>query len=294
MPHGPWSYLPSGVRYSSPDIAGDDGGAGDGRVRLAQERHLEQVGYTDRLIGETLDAMAASKLYDDALLVVTADHGVSFTPDAQGRGMGSVQKAGDEVLWVPLFIKEPGQSAGRVDDRNWEQVDLLPTVADLAGMTVPWRVDGVSAVQGTRDRADKRYHDLPSKRATVPGPANFAEVLRGSAGRSPRLANPRPELMGKPVDEVPVAAVRDGPSVANADAFGEVDPASGTIPALVWGTVPSSIKDGTLLAVAVNGRVGAVTQVTEPDGAGLRFAALVTDESLFRTGANNVSVLVVK
>ncbi|GFJ94756.1 hypothetical protein Prum_083980 [Phytohabitans rumicis] len=28
MPHGPWSYLPSGVRYSSPDLPNDDNGAG--------------------------------------------------------------------------------------------------------------------------------------------------------------------------------------------------------------------------------------------------------------------------
>ncbi|WP_371871332.1 sulfatase-like hydrolase/transferase [Phytohabitans rumicis] len=250
------------------------------------------MAYTDRLLGETIAAMEASKLYEDALFVVTADHGVSFTPDAQGRGMGAVQKAGDEVLWVPLFIKEPRQAAGRVDDRNWEHVDLLPTVADLAGVTVPWKTDGISAVRETRERVDKRYHDVPSKPVTVPGPANFAEVLRGSAGRPAALAQPRADLIGTPAAALPAAGSRTASAtVSNADDFRAVDLASGTIPALVYGTVPSSVPAGTLLAVAVNGRIAAVTQVAKPDKEGHRFGALITDESVFRTGENQVDVI---
>jgi arylsulfatase A-like enzyme len=51
-------------------------------------------------------------------------------------------------MWVPLFIKEPGQRAAKVDDHNWEHVDLLPTLADYAGVRLPWPVDGRSALRG--------------------------------------------------------------------------------------------------------------------------------------------------
>jgi arylsulfatase A-like enzyme len=39
-------------------------------------------------------------------------------------------------MWVPLFIKAVDQHDGRVDDRNWQHVDLLPTLADYAKVKV--------------------------------------------------------------------------------------------------------------------------------------------------------------
>ena len=56
-------------------------------------------------------------------------------------------------------------------------------------------------------------------------------------------------------------------TVAHLGAFDHVDPAAGELPALVWGTVPRQVPDGTLLAVAVNGRIGAVVPVVPKDRA---------------------------
>ncbi|MCM0679051.1 sulfatase, partial [Micromonospora phytophila] len=61
-------------------------------------------------------------------------------------------------------------------------------------------------------------------------------------------------------------------------------------PAAVWGDVPDRVPDGTLLAVAVNGRVGAVVPVVPRDAGGRRFAALLADDRLFRAGANRLDV----
>ncbi|MFI6820896.1 sulfatase-like hydrolase/transferase [Micromonospora sp. NPDC050187] len=273
MPHSPWAYLPSGARYEAPDDLPDDGA---GWAELGRQRHLAQLGYTDRLIGETLRTLRATGLYDRALLVVTADHGVSFTTGSQGRGMDAIRDAPDEVAWVPTFVKEPGQRAGRVDDRNWEHVDLLPTVADLARVRLPGRVDGRSARQEARERADKRFYDRPGQPLTLPGGV--------PAPPPPPVPHP---LVGTTVDDPPTGGtVR----VADLDAFRAVDPAAGRLPALVWGTVPDRVPDGTLLAVAVNGRVGAVVPVVSPDPGGRRFAALLTDDTLFRAGPNRLDV----
>jgi hypothetical protein len=62
------------------------------------------------------------------------------------------------------------------------------------------------------------------------------------------------------------------------------------LPALVYGTVPESVRSGTLLAFAVNGRIGAVAPVVPPDPGGHRFAALLPDESLFTPGRNTLQV----
>jgi hypothetical protein len=79
--------------------------------------------------------------------------------------------------------------------------------------------------------------------------------------------------------------------VANASAFADVQPGSGKLPALVYGTAPKSVRNGTPLAVVVNGKVGAVVRASAADEAGRRFGALITDESLFREGANEVAIL---
>ncbi|MFV2011379.1 MULTISPECIES: sulfatase-like hydrolase/transferase [unclassified Micromonospora] len=286
MPHAPWSYLPSGVRYEAPE---DFPNEGAGWVELARQRHLAQLGYTDGLIGQTLAALRSSGRYDDALLVVTADHGVSFTLGEQGRGMGAVRAAPAEVLWVPTFVKEPGQQAGRVDDRNWEHVDLLPTIAAHAGIDLPFEVDGRCGSCPPRERADKQFRDVPGQPVTVPGPATFTALTTGQAG--PPLPAPLvPELVGRAVAELPVTDDGDRATISNADSYTDVDPASGNLPALAYGELPDRVTTGAPLAVAVNGRIATVVPAMAPDAEGRRFAALITDESLWRPGDNRVEI----
>nr|MDT0657440.1 sulfatase-like hydrolase/transferase [Micromonospora sp. DSM 115978] len=286
LPHSPWNYLPSGVRYESAPAMSNDG---DGWVSLAYQRHLAQVEYTDRLVGQTLTALEESGLYDEALVVLTADHGVSFTPGVQGRSTEAVRRSPAEVLWVPTFVKAPGQRAGVVDDRNWEHVDLLPTVAELAGVSIPWRMDGVSGLAAARDRVDKRYHDEPDNPLDIPGPATFAAITAGRGGPVLPPA-PLPELVGRTVTDLPVTESGGPVTVTNLGEYAEIDPDTGRLPALVYGTVPGRMPDGTALAVAVNGRIAAVTRVVAPDPEGRRFAALLPDESLFTAGANQVEI----
>ncbi|WBB70882.1 sulfatase-like hydrolase/transferase [Micromonospora sp. WMMD812] len=273
MPHSPWAFLPSGARYDAPDDLPNDG---SGWVELARQRHLAQLGYTDRLIGETLRTLRATGLYDQATVVVTADHGVSFKPGFQGRGLDAINAAPGEVAWVPMFVKEPGQRAGRVDDRNWEHVDLLPTVADEAGIRLPWRVDGRSARSAPRPAGQKHFYDRPAEPITIPD----------GVPAPPPLPAPHP-LVGTVVGQRPGGG---SARVADLAAFHATDPDTGTLPALVWGTVPDQVPDGTLLAVAVNGRVGAVVPVVPPDAGGRRFAALLADDRLFHAGQNQLDV----
>ncbi|MFG3697150.1 sulfatase-like hydrolase/transferase [Micromonospora sp. NPDC047620] len=273
MPHSPWAYLPSGSRYDAPEDLPNDG---DGWVELAHRRHLAQLGYTDRLIGETLRTLRERGLYDEALLVVTADHGVSFTKGAQGRGMDALRAAPDEVAWVPMFVKTPGQRAGRVDDRNWQHVDLLPTIADEAAIRLPWRVDGRSAREAPRAETGKVFYDRPGEPTPIPG----------GVPTPPAPPAPHP-LVGTAVGDRPNGGTA---RVAGLSGFRAVDPDTGRLPAAVWGDVPDEVPSGTLLAVAVNGRVGAVVPVVPRDAGGRRFAALVADDRLFHAGANRLDV----
>lgn len=78
----------------------------------------------------------------DAVVVITADHGESFEHGYLFNHRGSL---GDGVLHVPLLIRGAGLAAGR-SDALVGLVDVLPTVAALAGWELPGPVHGSSLV----------------------------------------------------------------------------------------------------------------------------------------------------
>jgi arylsulfatase A-like enzyme len=317
LPHRPWRSLPSGLRYPEPPrtfglaTRGASWGAEPAWTRLALERHRLQLAWADRLLGEVLTTLRASGLYERALVVVTADHGISFQPGTHPRVIGRDSAPG--IMWVPLFVKEPGQGRPRVDDRNWEHVDLLPTLAGHARVDVPWPVDGRSALGPPRTTATKRFFtrlrpDEPPQVVTVDGPPDQAAALRGGLPARPSVrprlgAEPgrgldrlglRPDLVGRSLAELKVRQGGGPPAtVEGLDAFANVRPSRGEVPALVAGRPPPGTPAGTLLALALNGRVATVAEVA-PEGRDrtLRFAGMLGGDG-FVAGANRLEVLVV-
>ncbi len=63
---------------------------------------VDQLGYMDRVIGETLARLKERDKYDSSMIVITADHGWRFDPTARGRDV-------ETMTHVPLFIKFPHQ-----------------------------------------------------------------------------------------------------------------------------------------------------------------------------------------
>jgi hypothetical protein len=297
LPHVPWTYLPDGTRYQSARGLPVDG---PWWARLAQQRYTAQLRYTDALLGETLGTMRSTGLYDDALVVLTSDHGLRLTPGVGGgdpgagdRRLGPDGIGAEELAWVPLFVKAPGQVDGRVDDRNWQHVDLLPTIAEHAGVEVPWPVDGTSGLAAERTGTDKTFVSELDDRRVLDGDALFARILSAPHAYPPVPPAPLPELVGTAVAGHPVVEGRSRAEVEEAGWFDDVDLDGGTVPALVSGTVPEEVAEGTPLAIAVNGRIGAVVPVVAEAGGVRRFAGLVEDATLFRPGANRLELFLV-
>ena len=316
MPHQPWHWLPDGKKYRD---------HGDGRnangwttepwpPALTHQRHLMQTGEVDRMIGQIMQRLQEQGMWDDTLFVVTADHGMSFIPNEFARRIASPNNA-DQVLWVPLFIKEPSQEHGRVTDQNWEHVDLVPTMADILGIRVPWKVDGVSqAGDGNpRTRSEKWFFSKPGERQVFPGPENQAKVLRGITDRMIKPGNGYlgwfqfgrfADLVGKRPAQVGVEPAAGGS--AKVDRLGDfrgVDPGGGTVPAMVAGQV--SLAPGAparpAVAVAVNGVIGGVSELfkevrddqgSQPKGPRDKFAAMAPD-TLFKKGDNRLELFLV-
>ncbi len=144
LPHSPWQYLPSGRRYSvRPAPAwGSDEVWTDNQAAVDQswQRHLLQLGYADRVLGGLVSRLRATGLYDRALIVVTADHGVSFRAGQKRRPLSSANL--QDIAYVPLFVKLPGQKHGRVVRAPARTIDILPTIARELRVSVPWSLDG--------------------------------------------------------------------------------------------------------------------------------------------------------
>jgi arylsulfatase A-like enzyme len=106
-------------------------------------RYWGYVSYIDRQIQRVLAALKANGQEDNTIVVFTSDHG-----DMVGQH-GSIYKlthnAYDTLMKVPCMIRWPARiKPGQVHTSLASNVDLMPTLLDLAGVTVPDGVDGRS------------------------------------------------------------------------------------------------------------------------------------------------------
>ncbi len=98
--------------------------------------------YWDYHLGQFLDRLEAEGLLDNALIVLTSDHGQMFGEHGKWVHRNSLY---EEVLRVPLFIHYPGTApAGMVVDTPVFTADIMPTILDLAGLPIPPKMDGKS------------------------------------------------------------------------------------------------------------------------------------------------------
>jgi arylsulfatase A-like enzyme len=95
----------------------------------------------DRSLGDLFAALRARDLYDNALIVVTSDHGEAFGEHGRFRHNASVH---EDQVWVPLIVKYPRTVVGDVVERTVSTTDVLPTVLDVLGIRRALQVHGRS------------------------------------------------------------------------------------------------------------------------------------------------------
>ncbi len=104
-----------------------------------------EVRFTDAHVGRLLDVLKQRGLYDETLVVFTSDHGEDLC-DRPSNWIGHTKTLNEEVVRVPLLIKPPRLRSGRKERRAHSLIDLMPTIATLAGIEVPagYSMDGVA------------------------------------------------------------------------------------------------------------------------------------------------------
>ena len=93
--------------------------------------YAASVRHADERVGELLE-----RVPDDALVIVTADHGEALFEHGQ---VGHEPALYDELLRVPLLIRPPGgiDGEGKRVDTQVRHIDVAPTVLDYAGVAFP-------------------------------------------------------------------------------------------------------------------------------------------------------------
>jgi hypothetical protein len=146
-------------------------------VTQGQQRHLFQSLVTDRLIGELLDRLEALDRLDQSLVVVVSDHGSSYWP-GQSRRLLEDHAHPEDILRVPLFVKAPGQQVGRIDDRRAHTIDVLPTVAEILGVAIPWQIDGRSVLgEESTSRSTRTSYTESGRALDFSGDLDVSESL---------------------------------------------------------------------------------------------------------------------
>ena len=281
FPHAPWQYLPSGRRYRRtakepiPGLASEVSLPTPWLAHQAQQRHLLQVGYTDMLLGRLMARLRDNGMYDRSLIVVAADHGLSFRQREDRRAVTPANA--QDIAPVPLFVKEPGQKNGSVSDAWVRNIDVFPTIARAAGVKAP-RGIAARSLTGPGAPTDRRSVRVAMRRGGAQG--TVGEILRVSGAEFARRQNlvlaekltlfgagddaglyrigPHRELVGKRVREVAVARPTGvAANVQQTEELARVAPDSVFMPANITGKIlrggpPDTQRD---VAVAVNGRI---------------------------------------
>lgn len=319
LPHVPWHLTADGHPYlyssdASLQFPGFDGvwtsqvAADAARVRLAS-----QAGFADSTVRSLIEHLRTVGLWDDAIVVVVADHGISLRPGSRTRG---IEAGVHDLIGVPLFVHVPDSGSRadkpRIDDRPAQTVDIVPTIADLLDVRLPWPVDGISLL-GDQIVTKRSAPTQPLALGEIGGATTLTQVrvadhlswlleagrdVAGTAGPNGERdqlfgrLGPNPDLLGAAAtgiaDLEPVEVDLDFPDRA---AFDRVD-LVGELPLHVVGHIEGA-EPGSSVVIIVNERVAGVAETFADSQHPARFTALL-DSGAFHPGSNLVRFAVLR
>jgi iduronate 2-sulfatase len=119
-------------------------------AREVLQSYYASISFADAQVGRILDALEATGLDKNTIVLFTSDHGYHMGEHGHYQKTTLFENATN----VPLVIAGPGVKAkGKASSSPAEMVDFYPTLAELCGLTPPPHVSGVSLVPVLKDPA---------------------------------------------------------------------------------------------------------------------------------------------
>ncbi|HEY6629207.1 MAG TPA: sulfatase-like hydrolase/transferase [Acidimicrobiia bacterium] len=304
FPHHPWLVTAdgqlTGVTYS-PGSEGDGWGMDNWLIGQGYQRHLLQAQYSDTILGQSIDRLKQEGVYDDALVIVLADHGVTIRAGTENERTMTPDTVGT-IAAVPLFVKYPsgfpGVEPGTIDDIRAETMDIMPTIAEVVGITVPWDMDGFSLLD-PESRATRTESVMIGKQGTVNFGVSGKEKLDAAAEKEEWFPDGDPWSLTPPGwSEWPGRSLadldaRDVPEISiKLEQQGLLDDLGQNpevLPTFLSGrvTLDEAATGSEIVVIAVDGVVRAVTRTFDPTSQSAKFQVMIAPEWLHQ-GSNDV------
>ncbi|WP_310830025.1 LTA synthase family protein [Paenibacillus pedocola] len=102
--------------------------------------YLTAINYTDYAVGTLIDGLKQQGLWDNTVLVLYGDHfGLQpqdVPPEQVEEALGTPYDSRISRFNIPLIVHVPGMTQGQTVERTGGQLDILPTVANLLGVSL--------------------------------------------------------------------------------------------------------------------------------------------------------------
>ncbi len=112
-----------------------------------EQRHRQRAYYCanvtmiDEKVGQILESLERNGYLDNSVIIFTSDHGDCLTD----HGHSQKWTMYDLITKIPLIVWSPGRfPAGHVVDALCQQMDLGPTILDLAGIETPQTMEAIT------------------------------------------------------------------------------------------------------------------------------------------------------
>jgi hypothetical protein len=303
VPHRPWSFTPDLHKYYGPRFLGDLNPATGDLPKDYYQRYLYQLTAVDRLVDAMITRMQAAGLWEKSLVMITADHGISFEPGLEQRATDfSNPGQVTDLYTIPMFIKMPFQKTGTVDDCAVTNLDLLPTLLEVTGVKTSLQMEGESLVDNCPQRELRAMTTLKESRML----ASSFELVRA---RSDRYAQWLPregpvqkiagelsaqEILGTTLKTVPSTGVVATWTSAFSSQFDDIKPGVTELaPTFIFGTIDvrDNIPSTTDGLVLIDGKVAGVINELSGVGPGEIEYQVLLDYTLLTPGKRVASLV---
>ena len=131
----------------------------DQDVLQARATYYGMMSEVDFHIGRLIAYLKEAGSYDNTLVVFTSDHGEQLGDHWQFSKFGYF----DQSFHVPLIVRTPETGGkcvrGRRVDEFTESVDVMPTILDCLGISIPRQCDGKSLMLFCRGETPTNWRD---------------------------------------------------------------------------------------------------------------------------------------
>ncbi|HWW62869.1 MAG TPA: sulfatase, partial [Thermoanaerobaculia bacterium] len=112
------------------------------RTKYASQPYDGEIAAADAVVGAFLDHLKQKGIYDRAVIILLSDHGEGLRDHGEDEHGIFLYR---EAIHVPLMVKLPkSERAKSTVETPVQLIDVMPTVAALAGVDAPHRLKGAS------------------------------------------------------------------------------------------------------------------------------------------------------